>query len=64
MARLKSDLRSCKMCSHRKMDFKNLCYYCSNRQSEHYLESIKDDDVMIRCKGGNAKNRHLGGHYG
>lgn len=55
MARLKSDLRNCKMCSHKKTDIKNLCYYCSNKQSEHYMEQIKDDTLMIKCKGGNTK---------
>lgn len=55
MARLKSDLRSCKLCSHKKTDIENLSYYCSNRQSEHYLEKIKDDTLMHHCKGGNAK---------
>ena len=54
MARLKSDLRPCKWCSHKKMDIENLCYYCSNRQSEHYLEQIKDDTLMRHCKGGNS----------
>ena len=38
MARIKSDLRCCIYCSHRKVDIANLSYYCSNRQSEHYLE--------------------------
>lgn len=55
MARLKSDLRNCKFCSHKKADIKNLCYYCSNRQSEHYMEHIKDDTIMHHCKGGNCK---------
>lgn len=30
-------------------------YYCSNRQSDHYLENIIDDTLMHHCKGGNAK---------
>lgn len=55
MARIKSDLRCCKYCSHRKVDIANLSYYCSNRQSEHYLENIIDDTLMHHCKGGNAK---------
>lgn len=55
MARLKNDLRSCELCSHRKMDIENLCYYCSNRQSEHFLESIRNITSMHQCKGGNAK---------
>lgn len=42
MARLKNELRNCKFCSHKKTDIENLCYYCSNRQSEHYLEKIKE----------------------
>lgn len=56
MARLKNDLRNCKYCSHKKVDIKNLGYYCSNRQSEHYLEQFKDDTDMKHCKGGNANN--------
>ena len=55
MARVKSDLRCCKYCSHRKVDIANLSYYCSNRQSDHYLENIIDDTLMHHCKGGNAK---------
>ena len=46
MARIKSDLRCCIYCSHRKVDIANLSYYCSNRQSEHYLENIKDETLM------------------
>lgn len=57
MARLKSELRSCKNCSYRKTDIINLCYYCANQLSEHYLEQIKDDMLMHKCKGGNAKLR-------
>lgn len=56
MARLKNDLRNCKHCSYKKTDLKNLCYYCGNRQSEHYLEKIEDDTIMRSCKGGNCKN--------
>lgn len=59
MARLKSDLRCCKLCSHRKMDIKNLCYFCSNRNSEHYMEKIKDDSLMRQCKGGNAIRKNI-----
>lgn len=55
MARIKSDLRCCIYFSHRKVDIANLSYYCSNRQSEHYLENIKDETLMHHCKGGNAK---------
>lgn len=50
MARVKSDLRCCKYCSHRKVDIANLSYYCSNRQSDHYLENIIDDTLMHHCK--------------
>ncbi len=57
MARLKEDLRNCKYCSHKKPDLPNLGYYCSNRQSEHYLEKFKDDTVMHFCTGGNIRNR-------
>lgn len=64
MARLKSELRNCKWCSHRKIDIENLCYYCSNEKSEHYLTSIRDDDGMIWCKGGNAKRSYRGGRHG
>ena len=57
MARLKNDLRACKYCSHKKSDISNLCYYCANIESEHYLEEIKDDTEMHFCKGGNSKNK-------
>lgn len=56
MARLKSDMRNCKYCSHKKPDIKNLCYYCDNRKSEHYLEKIVDDTMIRFCKGGNCNN--------
>ncbi len=55
MARVSVNLRNCKYCSHKKADIENLGYYCSNRQSEHYLEKFKDDTAMQFCKGGNAK---------
>ena len=55
MVRVKSDVRSCKYCSHKKPDIQNLCYYCANRQSEHYLEKIRDDENMKWCKSGNCK---------
>ena len=55
MARIKNDMRNCKFCSHKKPDIKNLCYYCSNPNSEHYLEKIADDTLIRWCKGGNAK---------
>lgn len=58
MARLKNDLRNCKFCSHKKADIENLCYYCSNRQSEHYLEKIRDDTLMRHCKGGNCRRMY------
>lgn len=58
MARLKKDLRNCKYCNYKKCDIENLCYYCDNRQSEHYLEKIKDDTIMRFCKGGNTRKRH------
>ena len=58
MARVKTDLRSCKFCSYKKTDIEHLCYYCSNRQSEHYLEQIKDDAAMKQCKGGNCKRKY------
>ena len=45
MARLKNELRNCKFCSHKKTDIENLCYYCSNKQSEHYLE--KEAALMV-----------------
>lgn len=51
----KTELRNCKFCNHKKPDIKHLCYYCANRQSEHYLELIKDDTIMRHCKSGNAK---------
>lgn len=57
MERLKSDLRNCKMCSHKKMNISELCYYCANKQSEHYMENIKDDTLMWNCKGGNARGK-------
>lgn len=58
MARIKVDLRCCKWCSYLKPDIENLCYWCSNKRSEHYMESIKDDTLMHQCKGGNAKLKY------
>lgn len=58
MARLKNDLRTCKYCSHKKADIENLCYYCANKLSDHYLEKIRDDTLMHNCKGGNCRNMY------
>ncbi len=55
MAHIHNAMRPCKPCSYKKMRLAKLCYYCSNIQSEHYLEDIKDDTVIRSCKGGNAK---------
>lgn len=56
MASIKNVLRNCKYCSHKKMYLRKCCYYCDNKNSEHYLEVFRDDTVMHYCKGGNAKN--------
>lgn len=55
MAAIKTALRSCRYCTHRKMAISSMSYYCANARSEHYLEKIVDDTEMKMCKGGNAK---------
>lgn len=55
MAHIHNAQRPCKPCSHKKMDLTNVCYFCNNPKSEHYLEKIYDDTQQRFCKGGNAK---------